>query len=53
MDKLGAVAFVDGPDTTDEDAVAYRALIGSQRVYVVDPKVLVWDATTDTSGQNI
>jgi phage tail sheath protein FI len=47
LDKLGAVAFVDGPDTTDEDAVAYRALIGSQRVYVVDPKVLVWDATTD------
>jgi phage tail sheath protein FI len=47
LDKLGAVAFVDGPDTTDEDAVAYRALIGSQRVYVVDPKVLVWDAGTD------
>jgi phage tail sheath protein FI len=47
LDKLGAVAFVDGPDTTDEDAVAYRALIGSQRVYVVDPKVLVWDPTTD------
>lgn len=47
LDKLGSVAFVDGPDTTDEDAVAYRALIGSQRVYVVDPKVLVWDAGTD------
>lgn len=43
LDDLGAVAFVDGPDTTDADALAYRALIGSQRVYVVDPKVLVWD----------
>lgn len=47
LDQLKAVAFVDGPDTTDEDALAYRELIGSQRVYVVDPKVLVWDAEAD------
>lgn len=46
LDQLKAVAFVDGPDTTDADAIAYRALIGSQRVYVVDPKVLVWDTGT-------
>jgi len=46
LDQLGAVGFVDGPDTTDADALAYRALIGSQRVYVVDPKVLVWDTGT-------
>ncbi|KEP69635.1 tail protein [Thioclava dalianensis] len=45
LDQLKAVAFVDGPDTTDEDAIAYRELIGSQRIYVVDPKVLVWDTT--------
>lgn len=43
LDTLGAVAFVDGPDTTDEAAVAYRTQINSQRVYVCDPKVLVWD----------
>lgn len=43
LDELKAVAFVDGPDTTDADAIAYRSLIGSQRVYVVDPKVLVFD----------
>ncbi len=46
LDQLKAVAFVDGPDTTDADAIAYRNLIGSQRVYVVDPKVLVWDTAT-------
>jgi phage tail sheath protein FI len=45
LDKLRAVAFVDGPDTTDADALAYRALIASQRVYVVDPKVMVYDTT--------
>ena len=43
LDKLKAVAFVDGPDTTDVAAVNYRQLINSQRVYVVDPKVRVWD----------
>lgn len=48
LDQLKAVAFVDGPDTTDADAIAYRDLIGSQRVYVVDPKVLVWDTATST-----
>ncbi len=47
LDDIGAVAFVDGPDTTDADALAYRALIGSQRIYVVDPKVLVWDAVAE------
>lgn len=49
LDALRAVAFVDGPDTTDADAIAYRQLIGSQRVYVVDPKVLVYDTGTDAN----
>lgn len=44
---INAVAYVDGPDTTDEDAVTYRALIGSQRIYLCDPKVLVWDTETN------
>lgn len=48
LDQLKAVAFVDGPDTSDADAIAYRGLIGSQRVYVVDPKALVWDTATST-----
>ncbi len=46
LDAMRAVAFVDGPDTTDADAISYRELIGSQRIYVVDPKVLVWDTAT-------
>ncbi len=45
LDALSAVAFVDGPDTSDAAAVLYREQINSQRVYVVDPKVLVWKQT--------
>nr|WP_283771481.1 phage tail sheath C-terminal domain-containing protein [Chelatococcus sp. YT9] len=47
LDEIRAVAFVDGPDTTDAEAYAYRTLINSQRIYVIDPKVLVWDTTAD------
>lgn len=47
LTALNAVAFVDGPDTTDAEAVTYRALIGSQRIYMVDPKVQVWDTTAN------
>lgn len=46
LETLEAVAFVDGPDTTDADAVAYRGLIGSERIYIVDQKVQVYDAET-------
>ncbi|MEW6257431.1 MAG: phage tail sheath subtilisin-like domain-containing protein [Pseudomonadota bacterium] len=47
LSRVRAVAFVDGPDTTDEAAVAYRGLLNSQRIYVIDPKVLVWDTQED------
>ena len=50
LDELKAVAFADGPDTDDATALLYRSLIGSQRVYVVDPKVLVYDTAT---SQNV
>ncbi|MFT4961814.1 MAG: phage tail sheath protein FI [Paracoccaceae bacterium] len=46
LDKLRAVGFVDGPDTDDATALLYRGQINSQRIYVVDPKVLVWDTET-------
>jgi phage tail sheath protein FI len=46
LEELKAVAFVDGPNTTDTDAVAYRDLINSQRVFIVDPMVKVWDTGT-------
>lgn len=42
-DALRAIAYVDGPDTTDQAAVQYRGLINSGRVFVCDPKVLKFD----------
>lgn len=48
LEQLNAVAFVDGPDTTNADALADRALISSQRVYICDPKVKVWNTTTSS-----
>lgn len=47
LDELHAYGYVDGPDTTPEAALAYRALIGSQRIMVCDPKVLVFDTDTN------
>ncbi|AXS39275.1 phage tail sheath subtilisin-like domain-containing protein [Breoghania sp. L-A4] len=47
LDKLKAVAWVDGPDTTDEAATIYRGLLNSRRIKVVDPRVLVWDSVFD------
>lgn len=42
-EALKAIAYVDGPDTTDQAAVQYRGLINSGRVFVCDPKVLKFD----------
>lgn len=39
--RLGATALADGPNTTDEQAVAYRKHWGSQRIKVLDPHVIV------------
>ncbi|TAN61087.1 MAG: hypothetical protein EPN20_12980 [Magnetospirillum sp.] len=41
-----AVIVAEGPNTTDEAAVAYRKDWGSARIYVVDPFVTVWDTAT-------
>lgn len=46
--RLRAVIWADGPNTTDEAAIAYRGDFGSKRVIVVDPKVI----TTDENGNN-
>lgn len=40
---IRAVAFVDGPDTTDEASVLWRNTMNSDRLYCIDPRVLVWD----------
>ena len=47
-DRLRAVAIVDGPDTTNEEAIAFRKNIDSARVYLVDPKVHIFDKASDT-----
>jgi phage tail sheath protein FI len=41
LQKLRAVAFIDGPNTTDAAAITYRGDWGSDRLMVVDPKVKV------------
>ena len=45
-DRLSAVIVADGPNTNDADAIAFRELFGSRRVYVVDPWVKVLDPET-------
>lgn len=41
--KLRAIAIADGPNTDDDDALAYALLFGSKRIYMVDPALKVWD----------
>lgn len=43
VDRLRAVAFVDGPGTNYAAAVQYRNDFGSQRMMVLDPGVLHFD----------
>lgn len=47
--RLRAVIIADGPNTNSTDAITYRDDWGSDRVYVVDPGVKVWDTLTSTS----
>ncbi|MGX1184780.1 phage tail sheath protein FI [Pseudomonas sp. F-14 TE3623] len=52
--KLRAIAIIDGPNTTDEAAMAYALNFGSKRLFMVDPGVQFWDtvesATVDAPG---
>ena len=36
-DRLRAMTVIEGPSTTDADAIAYRGNFGARRAYVVDP----------------
>lgn len=47
--QLRAVIITDGPNTTNAAAVTYAGDWGSDRVYVVDPSVLVWDTENDVN----
>ena len=48
-ERLRAVIIADGPNTNDTDAVTYRKDWSSNRVYVVDPAVLVSENGTITA----
>lgn len=48
-DKLKAIAYVDGPDTSDQAAVQYRGLINSERIAICDPKVLKFDTELEAN----
>lgn len=48
-DRLRAVIFADGPNSTDAAAITYREDWGSQRVFVIDPHVLVWDTESSSA----
>jgi uncharacterized protein len=49
-ERLRAVVIADGPNTNDVDAIAYRNLFGSERVYVIDPWVKVWDTEANAEA---
>jgi phage tail sheath protein FI len=48
-DKMRAMALIDGPNTTDEAAIAYAANFGSKHAYMVDPGVQFWDTVTSAT----
>ena len=45
-DRLRAVIIADGPNTNDSAAITYREGFGSDRVFVVDPWVTVFDTVS-------
>ena len=46
-EKLGAIAIIDGPGTTDEAAMEYALNFGSKRLFMVDPGVISWNTTAN------
>ena len=46
-ERLRAVIIADGPNTDDAAAIDYRKNFGSDRVYIVDPQVTVFDTASN------
>lgn len=46
--RLRAVVIADGPNTNEADALLDRGKYGSDRLYIVDPAVRVFDTATAT-----
>lgn len=49
-ESLKAIVIADGPNMTDANAISYRENYGSERIYVIDPWVKVWDTTTNAEA---
>ncbi|WP_372070245.1 phage tail sheath subtilisin-like domain-containing protein (plasmid) [Tistrella mobilis] len=47
--SMRAVVIADGPATTTAAALTYGQSLGSDRLFVVDPKVMVWSQETDAA----
>lgn len=50
-DRLRAIVVADGPNTTDAEAITYRELFGSRRVFVVDPAVKILDSEGNETSE--
>lgn len=48
-EKLKAVIAIDGPNTNDAAAIAFRDTLTSRRAYIIDPQVNVWDSATSAA----
>jgi phage tail sheath protein FI len=46
-ERLRAVVIADGPNMSDTEAIDYREMFGSPRLYLVDPWVRTWDVNAD------
>lgn len=46
-ERLRAIAILDGPGTTDEEAQDYAKNFGSRHLFMVDPGVQFWDTSQD------
>jgi phage tail sheath protein FI len=49
--RLRGVVIADGPNTTEEAAITHRDDWGSNRLYIVDPAVTVFDTFTGANKQ--
>lgn len=47
VERLKAVAVIDGPNTTEANALTDIALYGSERLLYCDPAVRVWDEVAE------
>ena len=47
-DRLRGVVVADGPNTTDSEAIVYRNLFDSRRLFIVDPGVKLADSAGAT-----